>query len=34
MTAADGNGMQDWAAAYEGDGKEWAAKVGGDTEWQ
>ncbi len=34
MTAADNNGMQDWAADYEGDGQEPAARDGGDTEWQ
>ncbi len=33
-TAADSNGMQDWAATYEGDGQERAARDGGDTEWQ
>ncbi len=32
-TAADNKGMQDWAADYEGDGQEWAARDGRDTEW-
>jgi hypothetical protein len=34
MTVADNNGMQDWAADYEGDGQERVARDGGDTEWQ
>ncbi len=34
MTAADGNGMQDWVAAYEGHGQERAARDEGDTEWR
>jgi hypothetical protein len=34
MAAADDNSMQDWAADYEGDGQGWAARDGGDTEWQ
>ncbi len=34
MTAADNNGMQDWAADYKGDGQERAARDGGDTEWR
>jgi hypothetical protein len=33
-TVADNNGMRDWAADYEGDGQEQAARDGGDTEWQ
>jgi hypothetical protein len=33
MTAVDSNGMQDWVAAYEGDGQEQAARDGGDMEW-
>ncbi len=33
-TAADDNGMQDWAADYKGDKLAWAARDGGDTEWQ
>jgi hypothetical protein len=33
-TVADDNGMQDWAADYEGDGQERAARDGVDTEWQ
>ncbi len=32
-TAAEDNGMQDWAADYKGDRQEWAARDGGDTEW-
>ncbi len=32
MTAMDDNGMRDWAAAYEGDGQEWAVRDSGDTE--
>jgi hypothetical protein len=34
MTVADDNGMQDWVAAYEGDGQERVARDGGDTEWR
>ncbi len=34
MTAVDDNSMQDWVAAYEGDGQEQAARDGKDTEWQ
>jgi hypothetical protein len=34
MTSADDNGMQDWAANYEGEGQEWAARGSADTEWQ
>ncbi len=33
-TAADNNGMQDWAADYKADELEWAARDGKDTEWQ
>ncbi len=33
-TAADGNGMQDWAGDYKVDAQEQAARDGGDTEWQ
>ncbi len=32
--AVDDNGMQDWAADYEGKGQERAARDGGDMEWQ
>jgi hypothetical protein len=32
MTAVDDNSMQDWVAAYEGDGQEQAARDGKDTE--
>jgi hypothetical protein len=34
MTAADNNGMQDWAADYKGDGQEQVARDGRDMEWQ
>ncbi len=34
MTAADNNGMQDWAADYEGDGQERAVRDSRDMEWQ
>jgi hypothetical protein len=34
MTAANDNGMQDWAAANEEDGQERALRDGGDMEWQ
>ncbi len=34
MTAADTNGMQDWAADYKGDGQERTARDGGDMEWR
>jgi hypothetical protein len=33
-TAADNNGMQDWAADYEVNEQERAARDGRDTEWQ
>ncbi len=33
-TAADNNSMQDWAADYNGDGQERAARDGGHTEWR
>ncbi len=33
-TAADNNGMWDWAADYEGEGQEQEARDGIDTEWQ
>ncbi len=33
-TAAGDNGMQDWAADYKGEGQEWSARDGRDTEWQ
>ncbi len=33
MTVAENNGMQDWMADYKGDGQEWAARDGKDTEW-
>jgi hypothetical protein len=32
ITAADDNGMQDWAADYKGEGQERAARDNGDTE--
>ena len=32
--AADDNSMHVWAAGYEGEGQERAARDGGDTEWQ
>jgi hypothetical protein len=31
MTAADDNGSQDWSADYDGEGREWAARDGGDS---
>ncbi len=34
MTAADDNSMQNWAADYQGEWQEWAARDGGDTEWR
>jgi hypothetical protein len=34
MTAKDNNNMQDWVADYKVDGQEWAARDGGDMEWQ
>jgi hypothetical protein len=32
MKAADNNGMQDWAADFEGEGQEQAARDGRDSE--
>jgi hypothetical protein len=32
-TAADDNIMQNWVVNYKGEGQEWAARDGGDTEW-
>jgi hypothetical protein len=30
-TAADNDGLQDWVADYDGEGREWAAREGRDS---